>query len=111
MSRTVNPHYTDLAVVLGPNLRFVQFDFEDLQRFAPEVLLGYRVRLATVDSVSRGALRGLYISKLVILDGISQARDFHIAYNEARVCLALSGGKVETYRVHRGSDPVVQHLS
>lgn len=110
--KTLHPEYTDLAVVLGPNVRWVEDDYEDLQRFAPEVLLGYRVRLTTIDSVRSGHTRGLRIDKIVVLEGpeMYETRALQ-AVREIRFSqVGAYFPKVEWYRVHRGSDPVVQKL-
>lgn len=104
-----NPHYTDLAILIGPYTSWVEYAYVDLQRYAPEVLLGYRVRLATADSAFRHHLRGYRASKLVVLDGIQSARDANLGLMYAHMTL-LDPTKVEWYRVHRGSNPVVQRL-
>lgn len=104
--RVLNPDWTDLALVLGPNTKWVEDDYEDLQRFAPEVLLGYRVRLA----VPTSELRGMWVRKLVLLRGLDMG-DYRTARAvEDAVHSIVPGGKCEWYRVHRGLDPVVQRV-
>lgn len=67
-NRTLNPEFTDLALVVGPNVRWTEDDYEDLQRYHPEVLLGYRVRLLTARDVVEGRHRGLRPEKVVVLN-------------------------------------------
>lgn len=101
--------YTDLAVVVGPNVRWVEFDYEDLCRYAPEVLLGYRVLLMTFDQVERGGLRGRRPLKVVMLEGPGVLS--HRWRRElAQVSLDLDV-KFEWYRVHRAQSPVVRRLA
>lgn len=110
--RIHHPEFSDMAVVLGTNVRWVEDDYRDLQEHAPEVLLGYRVRLFSVDSVLRGMSRGLRIEKLVVLDG----PDMYGRRAEEAVMDLYYGQigahfpKVERYRVHRGYTPVVLKL-
>ena len=98
-NRVRRPEWTDLAVVLGPNTDWVSAAYDDLTRFAPEVLLGYHVRLA----VPLTRLEGYIIRKLVILEGFSMLDWSFI--QRARIQTGMYGGKVEWYRVHR-PDPI-----
>lgn len=66
--KIINPHHVDWAVVFGPNVKWVEDDTYDLLSQRPEVLLGYRVMMATPDTVQRGALNGISINKIVFLD-------------------------------------------
>lgn len=100
------PEWTDLAVVLGPNMRWVEHDYDDLVRHAPEVLLGYRVRLATTTD----RLWGYQIRKLVILDGPYRSQD-QTRIEDAVVQTLTRGGKVERFNVYRGQDPIVRRVA
>src|SRR5690349_4275774 len=87
--------WSDLAVVFGPNMRYVEEDYADLMQHAPEVLLGYRVMLAT----SQTNIRGLRVQKLVILDAEYGMWD-RAWIADARACLNFgTKAKVERYRV------------
>lgn len=109
IERIQRPEWTDLAVVMGPNVRWVECDYEDLVRYAPEVLLGYRVLLATPDSALR--LRGRNIRKLVLLKGLDHSNQSHCsAIQDAVAMTRMLDGKVEWFDVHRGSDPVVRKM-
>ncbi len=99
--------YTDLAVVVGPNVRWVEYDYEDICRYAPEVLLGYRVLLTTAAQVTHGYLRGRRPVKIVCVDGPGMGDPRFV--NDLGYYRAFST-RVEWYRVHRGLDPVVQRL-
>lgn len=89
--------WTDLAIVLGPNVRWVEDDYEDLNRFVPEVLLGYCVRLMVPDSIQ--TMQGIRLRKLVIVG------DEHVPWQASDVAkrtLYFSGGGVcEYWDVHR----------
>jgi hypothetical protein len=90
--------WTDSAIVTGPTLRWIEDDYEDLRRAHPEVLLGYNVRLVPWSTLG-GYLRGLILSKLVILDG---GQDFPPeAMREVERQRQL-GAQVEQWVVHRG---------
>lgn len=56
--------YTDTAILISPNLRWARDDFEDLERFRPEVFLGYTVR-AHIPILER-TVRGVHVSKVVV---------------------------------------------
>lgn len=103
-----NRQYTDLAVVMGPTVRWTLADYDDLQEHAPEVLLGYRVRLTTPEMVHH-RLRGLVVSKVVLLDSLDTNPRAHYAVNELLYFVSRAVyPKVEWYDVHRGLDPVVK---
>jgi hypothetical protein len=102
----IRPDYTDLAVVFGPNMRWVREDYDDLQKHAPEVLLGYRVRLAT----PYDRLWGFWITKLVLLEGPYRTQDWS-RIQDAVVQTELRGGRVETYNIYRGQDPIVRRVA
>jgi hypothetical protein len=97
--RTLHPEFTDLAFVVGPNARWTEGDYEDLQRYMPEVLLGYRVRLFTEQDILQGRHRGYRPEKVVLLEGTYSGNRFY-----AEVRYAVSMGhfpKVEWWHVHR----------
>ena len=98
--------YTDLAVVLGPNVRWTLDDFEDLERFAPEVLLGYDVLLG-VPHVFRGSLRGHRPTKVVLLNHPNKQPEWYRAVEDLRWMQHGDVAHWEEYRVHRGMSPVV----
>jgi hypothetical protein len=103
VTRLRNLWYSDLAIVLGPNLRWAENDTDDLQRWYPEVLLGYRVRTMTVDTASRGRLRGSSPRKVVILDGCqNEPRWISTKYDVAILRDVLGPSNVEWWHVHRG---------
>ena len=109
--RIQHREFSDLAVVIGPNVRWVQDDYEDLQEFAPEVLLGYRVLLTTPDDVRIRSTAGLRIEKIVVLDGISRSRMWQRALVELESRLVASEfPKIEWYHVHRSENPVVRRI-
>ena len=99
--RVVHPEYTDTCVVVGPDVRWIEDDVEDLLQYRPEVLLGYRVKMVTAADAYRAA-RGQRVTKVVVLDaeyttiglrGIEElVRSTHVEYF----------GKVERWFVHRG---------
>ena len=100
MNHFLRPQYTDLAVVLGVTARQVEVDCADLVRAYPEVLLGYRVLLATPNRV----MRGYWISKLVVLDpGQMWTPQFDRALQDTLMSVLVTDfGKAEGWRVHRG---------
>lgn len=96
------PEYTDLLVMVGPDKRWVETDFEDLHDAHPEVFLGYRVLLLTVDQVERGATRGRVPERIVWLED----NDRHLGSNRAyqELVHSLSGShfpNVQWWNVHR----------
>lgn len=70
--RLQHREFTDLALVVGPYARWTENDYEDLQRYKPEVLLGYRVILMTSTEVVNGAHRGLRPEKVIVLDAYEE---------------------------------------
>lgn len=64
-SDVVNHHYTDVAVLLGPDRRAVQNGYRELMLASPETLLGYKVVLSTPNT----NLHGYKITKLIHLFG------------------------------------------
>lgn len=94
----LNPQWTDLAVVVGPNVAWVQADVEDILTYRPEILLGYRVKMMVPASMS---LRGFHVMKLVVLYtpdySVRERRDLHVMASLTRAY----GGKVESWFVHR----------
>jgi hypothetical protein len=108
--RIQHPEYTDLAVVMGPNVRWTEYDYLDLQQHAPEVLLGYRVLLMTPDSAPH-KLRGRWIKKLVLLKGLEHKHPrIRHAIQDAIFMTEIADGKVEEYDVYRGNDPIVRRI-
>lgn len=101
--RTLRPEYTDLALVVGPNLAWVEDDYEDLQRTYPEVLLGYRIRLMTVQQVAQGRVHGMRPTKVIWLDGCERNPFWKQARNVLQASTAVTPfGRVEEWHVHRG---------
>lgn len=101
--RTLHPEFTDLALVIGPNVRWVECDYEDLQRYRPEVLLGYSVRLLTAEDMLKGKHHGRRPEKVVLLSAEYDSREAWRLRDE--IHYAVSSGyfpKVETWYVHRG---------
>jgi hypothetical protein len=75
------------------------------------VLLGYRVRMATPDTVMTGSLNGIWINKLVILEAPPEIwpkwfRDGNLSRLMPSI-LTTDFSKVEYWFVHRG-DPIRQ---
>lgn len=99
--RPLNPHYTDVCVVIGPDVRWTEDDVSDLQQAFPEVLLGYRVVMTTVADVNDGYLRGMRPSKFVVLDGCDQVRGYFRALDEIMVAAITYGAEVEHWEVYR----------
>jgi hypothetical protein len=98
--RNRETRYTDWCVVVGPNMRWVEDDYEDLMRTFPEVLLGYRVHPTTVDHL----LAGKYWrapKKIVVLAGVHLHQRWSIAYREIEQYRAVHGTKIEHWFVHR----------
>ena len=93
-----NRRFTDLAVVMGPSVRWVQDDTEDLLRWMPEVLLGYRVRMMTPND----RIRGLRVKKLIILDGPYTPEQKRQLMDAAFMVEFWEIGKIEIWHVHRG---------
>lgn len=93
-----DPKWTDLALMLGPNLRWVEEDYEDLQHAYPEVFLGYRVLLATPNT----NFDGYRIMKLVIVGTEDWSIKLSRATQRAARMVNSAGGKIETWYVHRG---------
>lgn len=91
--------YTDLAVVVGPNSRWVADDYDDLCSQAPEVLLGYQVRLATPNSVAE-IMRGRVVSKLFLLHGPYSVNDRR-AIEDAESAVVWRDISSEWLAVHR----------
>jgi hypothetical protein len=103
LGKTLHKEFTDLALVIGPNARWVEDDYEDLQRDQPEVLLGYRVRLYTAFDIERGQHRGTRPEKVVLLDApFRDDSQWERVHQEVQACLA-SGyfPKAEVWHVHR----------
>lgn len=93
---TLRRDYTDLAVVMGPNMRWVENDVYDLMRYRPEVLLGYRIRLV----VPNNAIRGLQIKKLIILEGPYSKQQERQMMDAVYMVEFWEFGKIETWSVH-----------
>lgn len=89
--------FTDMAVVLGPNERWVEDDYADLQHAFPEVLLGYRVLLATPQT----RLHGYRITKLVLVGSERYDPWFERAKHDAMGWVEMNRGKTEVWYVHR----------
>jgi hypothetical protein len=94
--------WTDEAVVIGPDRRWVQDDYEDLNRAYPEVLLGLRVRLMTIDMVRRGSLMGRAPVKIVVFDGCQRERGWRDAWHQLLPLKYIRGTRIEFWYVHRG---------
>ena len=60
--------WTDVALLVGPNMRWVEDDYPTLIRKRPEELLGYQVHFTTYDRFTR-EVRGRVVGKVVVLTG------------------------------------------
>ena len=101
-TRVQRPEYSDLALVVGPNVRWTENGYEDLQRHHPEVLLGYRVRLFTAHDVVFGRHRGLRPEKVVVLN--AAYREGPRFEDELRAAVVTGYfPKFEVWHVHRGT--------
>lgn len=101
-NRLLNPQFTDLALFVGPDVRWTEEDYRDIQSEYPEVLLGYRVRLTTMANLEWD-LRGRRVQKVVLSDECRNLPRFWQIWN----ILPLYGGdlgfvKVEMWHIHRG---------
>lgn len=100
--RILHPEFTDLAVVIGPNARWVEDDYEDLQRSRPEVLLGYRVKLLTPWDINRNGLKRWMPVKIIVLHGSEETIQWHNVRNELKAYLEnFEWARVEYWHVHR----------
>jgi hypothetical protein len=110
--RIQETQWSDLAVVMGPNVRWTEDDYEDLQRYAPEVLLGLRVLLCTPADALRKT-RGRLIHRVILLDGL----DFDPHTNRAVDDVTFGArtrfpeARIEWYHVHRSENPPVLRLA
>lgn len=96
------PEYTDLLIMVGPNKRWVEDDFEDLHAAHPEVFLGYRVLLLTVDQIRDGAIRGRRPERVVWIDDNDRYHGSSQAYQEMLHTLPSSHfPDVQWWHVHR----------
>lgn len=101
-NRIQHPEFTDLAVVIGPDVRWVQDDYEDLQRYRPEVLLGYRVILATPGTFHRKTW-GRWVTKFIVLDGTFRNPGWYRCHNDMYMTLErYPWARIEQWHVHRG---------
>lgn len=96
-ARNVRNRYTDVCLVIGPNRRWVENDYEDLLRHTT-ALLGYRVEVATVDEVTHGRLRGIRPTKIIVSDEVWRS----YRWQKARAMLGYVTGRIEVWHVHRG---------
>lgn len=98
--------WTARCFVIGPNLRWTQVDYEDLQREYPEVFLGYSVWLLTPEMISRGMGWGVQMGwpgKIVLLHGLLGFRPaWEDSYTEQIDMWKALGAKIETWYVQRG---------
>lgn len=96
--------WTDRCFIIGPEIRWTQDDYEDLQHAYPEVFLGYTVWLLTPDMIVRGMGRGVVPKKVILLHGVygSQASQRHPFWNNDVQMWRAMGAKLETWFVHRG---------
>lgn len=96
--------YTDLALLVAPNLRWGRDDFEDFEEHLPEVFLGYTVRLLVPGR--RGRARGFRVSKVVVTgeDAPLAARDQVRTFVTREIVPALVSAyrpRVQFWYVHR----------
>jgi hypothetical protein len=97
-----NAPYTDLAVLMGPYARWTEDDYEDLVHQVPEVFLGYRVLLTTVDLAPQH-LRGRRLHKAVISDAATLTGRFTNAMGALLPALVPTEGtpRYEYWYIHR----------
>lgn len=101
INQVINPHYTDLCIVIGPDVRWVENDVEDLLRYRPEVLLGYRVMMTTA-ALADIRLCGTHPEKVVILDFPYSDSQSRAIMNTVEPSLTRAYfPKVERWHVHR----------
>lgn len=101
VGKILRSEYTDLLVIIGPNVREVLEDYEDLYHRYPEVLLGYRVLLVTGHDVRMGALHGRgEVAKIIVLDGTEADYSWRWVMDEVDHHAAM-GAQVENWYVHR----------
>jgi len=60
--------WTDVALLVGPTMRWVEDDYPTLIRKRPELLLGYQVHFTTYDRFIQ-EVRGRMVGKVVVLTG------------------------------------------
>lgn len=105
--RLLNAPYTDFCVVLGPNVRWVEDDYEDLNRAYPEVFLGYRVLLTTPRDVRRSVMGRRPPTRVVVVGEEARdakSRDWNNALNELHDYQSLADyGDMQGWHVHRGT--------
>lgn len=104
VGRTARRDYTDLMVVVGPNARWTEVSTNDLRKVHPEVFLGYRVRLMTLDEANRGMMRGMRLSKVLVLEGERYTGVPDLSPLAAETW--LNGATFEVWRVYRGESGV-----
>ena len=92
----VNPDYTDLLLVVGATIREAEEDMEDLLRRFPEETLGYRIEIATPDTVL-AKVQGRRIRKVIYNPRIWASPNATKAWAILNLSTLISGGSIKIF--------------